>query len=204
MPNDTPGTEAAMSEDTPGTETAAQAYAELAATLAEIEAKYIGPERGMHSASERAAGRYLVANALQHGFQCWFPSDPKRPLFQRWLGMTKKLLGDNPDAVYYGAVADPAGSYRIRGNVHGACYTSFSVEAGAQDGPAVEGRDLDAQRRRSSTSPPTGASRSSPARSPASPATGCDSSPTPAASRRATTGSGPATSRPTPHSTSRS
>jgi hypothetical protein len=118
---------------------AAQAFAELAAVLGEIEAGYIGPDRGMHTPEERAAGRNLVANALHHGFQCWFDVDPKRPLFQRWLSATKKLLGDNPDAVYYGAIADPAGSYRIRGNVHGACYTSFSVETGAQDGHLSKG-----------------------------------------------------------------
>jgi hypothetical protein len=118
---------------------ASRAYADLADTLREIETGYIGPDRGMHSADERAAGRYLVANALQHGFQCWFDVDPKRPLFQRWLSSTKKLLGDNPDAVYYGAIADPAGSYRIRGNVHGACYTSFSVETGAMDGHLSKG-----------------------------------------------------------------
>jgi hypothetical protein len=118
---------------------AARAFAALAAVLGEIEAGYIGSDRGMHSAQERAAGRYLVANALQHGFQCWFEADPKRPLFQRWLSMTKKLLGDNPDAVYYGAIADPAGSYRIRGNVHGACYTSFSVETGAMEGHLSKG-----------------------------------------------------------------
>jgi hypothetical protein len=113
---------------------AAQAFRDLAATVAEIEAHYIGEGRGMHTPEERAAGRYLVANALQHGFQCWFEADPERPLFQRWLSPTKKLLGDNPDALYYGAIVNPAGTYRIRGNVHGACYTSFAVEAGAMDG----------------------------------------------------------------------
>ena len=118
---------------------AARAYAELAAVLSEIEANYISPDRGMHTPEERTAGRYLLANALQHGFQCWFEVDPKRPLFHRWLSPTKKLLGDNPDAVYYGAIADPAGSYRIRGNVHGACYTSFSVETGAQQGHLSKG-----------------------------------------------------------------
>jgi hypothetical protein len=118
---------------------AAHAYAELAATLGEVEAKYISADRGMHTPAERAAGRYLLANALQHGFQCWFEADPARPMFQRWLSSTKKLLGDNPDAVYYGAIADPAGSYRIRGNVHGACYTSFSVETGAMEGHLSKG-----------------------------------------------------------------
>ena len=123
----------------PENERAAQAYAELAETLREIEAGYIRSERGMNLPSERAAGRYLVANALQHGFQFWFESDPARPMFQRWLGVKKKLLGDNPDAVYYGAVVDPAGSYRIHGNVHGACYTSFAVETGAMEGHLSKG-----------------------------------------------------------------
>jgi hypothetical protein len=124
---------------TASSDAAAAAYRHLAATIAEIDAKYIGPERGMKTPEERAAGRYLVANALQHAFQCWFEADPKRPIFQRWLGPTKKLLGDNPDALYYGAIVDPAGSYRIRGNVHGACYTSFAVEAGARDGHLSKG-----------------------------------------------------------------
>ena len=118
---------------------AAAAFAELAATLGEIESGYISADRGMSTSLERSAGRYLVANALQHGFQCWFECDPKRPIFHRWLSPTKKLLGDNPDAVYYGAVTDPAGTYRIRGNVHGADYTSFTVETGAQDGHISKG-----------------------------------------------------------------
>ena len=118
---------------------AAAAYVELAAALGEIETGYIGPETGMHSPAERASRRYLLANALQHGFQCWFEADPARPVFHRWLSPTKKLLGDNPDALYYGAVTDPAGTYRIRGNVQGACYTSFSVESGAQEGRLSNG-----------------------------------------------------------------
>ncbi|MBW2362657.1 MAG: DUF1214 domain-containing protein [Deltaproteobacteria bacterium] len=132
------GTTAAPATAAAG-DAAALAFAELAAVLGEIEAGYIGPERDMFSSEERAAGRNLIANALQHGFQCWYPVDPQRPLFQRWLSTTKKLLGDNPDAVYYGAIVDPAGTYRIRGNVHGACYTSFSVETGAQEGHLSKG-----------------------------------------------------------------
>ncbi len=118
---------------------AGRAFAELAATIREIEAGYIGPERGMDTPQQRAAGRYLLANALQHGFQCWFEADPRRPIFHRWLSPTKKMLGDNPDAVYYGAIADPGGTFRIRGNVHGACYTSFAVETGAQEGHLSKG-----------------------------------------------------------------
>ena len=137
MQRDHPATDTTLSNvaNSPAAgDAAAQAFAELALLLGEIEAGYFGPDRPhLQTPEERSAGRYLVANALQHGFQCWFEADPARPVFHRWLSPTKKLLGDNPDALYYGAVTDPAGSYRIRGNVHGACYTSFSVEAGAQE-----------------------------------------------------------------------
>jgi len=131
--------ESSVTKDGSTTDASASAYADLAATLGEIEAGYIGAATGEHSPDERAARRYLVANALQHGFQFWFDSDPKRPVFHRWLSPTKKLLGDNPDAVYYGAVTDPEGTYRIRGNVYGAVYTSFTVEGGAHDGKLSQG-----------------------------------------------------------------
>ncbi|MBW2244115.1 MAG: DUF1214 domain-containing protein [Deltaproteobacteria bacterium] len=113
---------------------AAAAYAELAGLLGEIEARYIGADRKMNDAAERAAGRYFVAHALHHGFQFWFEADPQRPMFYRWFTPTKKLLGDNPDAVYYGCVIDPSQTYRIRGNVHGAAYTSFTAEGGTRGG----------------------------------------------------------------------
>ena len=116
---------------------AARAYAELCKTLLEIEVGYSRvPEL---SSQEQASRRYLVANALQHGFQCWFDCDPRRPVFHRWLSPTKKLLGDNPDAVYYGTVVDPQYTYRIRGNTMGATYTSFTVESGVEDGNLSSG-----------------------------------------------------------------
>ena len=125
--------------EAPPGDAAAVAYRELAETLTEIDACYISPERGMHTAEERAAGRHLVANALQHAFQVWYTIDPARPVFHRWLSSTKKLLGDNPDGVYYGTVVDPSRTYRIRGNVHGACYTSFTAEKGAMEGHLSKG-----------------------------------------------------------------
>ena len=57
---------------------AATAYAELATTLGDIEKGYVLNDATLTD-QQRAARRYLVANALQHGFQCWFDSDPDRP-----------------------------------------------------------------------------------------------------------------------------
>ncbi|MBW1886209.1 MAG: DUF1214 domain-containing protein, partial [Deltaproteobacteria bacterium] len=55
-------------------------------------------------------------------------------MFHRWFTPKLKLLGDNPDAVYYGCMIDPSRSFRIRGNVQGATYTSFTAESGTRDG----------------------------------------------------------------------
>ena len=50
------------------------------------------------------------------------------------LGTLELYLGDNPDAVYFGAYVQPGRSYRIRGNLAGATFTSFSQELGTADG----------------------------------------------------------------------
>lgn len=126
-----------MTNETDKGPEASKAYADLADTLTDIDANWSSdPEL---SAQEQAARRYLVANALQHGFHCWFDCDLKRPIFHRWLSPTKKLLGDNPDAVYYGTVVDPDGTYIIRGNTCDAVYTSFTVEGGVADGNLSSG-----------------------------------------------------------------
>ncbi|MEM1114275.1 MAG: DUF1214 domain-containing protein, partial [Pseudomonadota bacterium] len=45
-----------------------------------------------------------------------------------YIDKHKKMLGDNPDARYYTAVISDEHSYRIRGNLAGATYTSFTIE----------------------------------------------------------------------------
>ena len=52
-----------------GGDAAARAFADLAAVLGEIEAKYIVPDRGMVSAAERAAGRNLIETTETDFFQ---------------------------------------------------------------------------------------------------------------------------------------
>jgi hypothetical protein len=110
------------------------AFTELAGLLDDIEADLRSPARMLATADERAVARQFVLSALLHAVQFWGDADPAQPWFHRWITPTKKLLGDNPDAVYYGTVIDPAREYRIRGNLHGAAYTSFTVEAGTAGG----------------------------------------------------------------------
>jgi hypothetical protein len=122
-----------------GGEASAQALESLATLFADLEESYLVPEWGIRSASDRVTGRFYLMHLLHHGCQFWFEADPERPWFHRWFTPYRKLLGDNPDAVYYGSAIDGARDYRIRGNVNGAVYTSFTVESGSQEGKPSTG-----------------------------------------------------------------
>jgi hypothetical protein len=115
-------------------DTSAAAFADLATLLADINADADHPRWNFVDDLDRASYREFAMHSLQHALQFWLEADPVRPRFHRWFTPNKKLLGDNPDTVYYGTVIDPTRSYRIRGNIADACYTSFTVEVGTAGG----------------------------------------------------------------------
>lgn len=117
---------------------AAQALAELQQALDELEIAFASPAWKLRTPQDYAEARRVMLHALMHGLQCWLEADPARPFFTSFINQHKKLLGDNPDARYYSAVIDDQHSYRIRGNLAGATYTSFTIELGAgSDGDGI-------------------------------------------------------------------
>ncbi len=88
----------------------------------------------LQTAAEQAEARRMLMHAVQHAIETRFNADPARPQFTRFVTPTKKLLGDNPDAVYFEAQVSPDHEYRIRGNIAGATYTSFTVELAKKAG----------------------------------------------------------------------
>jgi hypothetical protein len=117
---------------------AAQALAELQQALDELEIAFASPEWKLRTPQDYAEARRVMLHALMHGLQSWLEADPARPFFTPFINQHKKLLGDNPDARYYTAVIDDQHSYRIRGNLAGATYTSFTIELGAgTDGDGI-------------------------------------------------------------------
>jgi hypothetical protein len=119
--------------DTSGAASSA-AMLELAELVAAINADADDPRWKFESAQDRASYREFAMHSLQHALQFWLEADPVRPWFHRWFSPTLKLLGDNPDTVYYGTVIDPTRTYRLRGNTANASYTSFTVEVGTAGG----------------------------------------------------------------------
>lgn len=123
------GAEAAVGE-TMAVSASKRAFDSLASALSDMEVHLTAslPEK------DRAEARRYVLHVLQAGLRLHFEADPARPRFTRFVDPDLKLLGDNPDALYYSAPIDPARRYRIKGNLAGALYTSFSVEKGTAEG----------------------------------------------------------------------
>lgn len=109
---------------------ASAALDELQRTLNELEAAFATPAWNLQTPQDFAEARRALLHILMHALESWLEADPERPFFTSFINQHKKLLGDNPDARYFSAVIDPSHSYRIRGNLAGATYTSFTVELG--------------------------------------------------------------------------
>lgn len=105
----------------------AKAMAELLDTVAGIDASFAQPEWRIFTPQQQAEARSMLSHAVNHIMDLWATMDEVRPHFVRYTWPNKKLLGDNPDALYYETLIDPTRAYRIRGNVAGATYTSFTV-----------------------------------------------------------------------------
>ena len=129
----------ALAADAPGVGDAGQAWMELASAMMDVERQFEVPPLATADPTERAEARRFMAEALQTALEFWADADPDRPSWTRFVGPHQKLLGDNPDTLYYFAPINPAGRYRIRGNINGAVYTSFTVERGTADGSGSKG-----------------------------------------------------------------
>lgn len=111
-----------------------RALRELIALLQEIDQRYLGDEWGAPSLGDLPDGFRSVASLVEGAFYLGFESDPERPFWRRIVSRTRKMLGDNPDALYYTAPVSPECTYRVTGNMVGAAYLSFTVETGSEEG----------------------------------------------------------------------
>lgn len=122
-----------------GTSSAARtAMRELLAAIREVEDKMLTPARGF-SPEELAEGERALAHILYTALDFWLEAKPDRPVFRPYVTPTRKLLGCNPDSVYFFAPVSDDKSYRISGNVGAATFTSFTVEKGSDEGHAARG-----------------------------------------------------------------
>jgi len=116
----------------PPTESAV-AYAELLATLEEVQREFLstGNPR-VAGPSDAADGHRYLLHLLEQALLLQLESSPQHPRFEHQGSPIRKVNGDNPDAIYWTAAIDGSKTYRVRGNQAGAVYSSLTVDAGAQ------------------------------------------------------------------------
>jgi hypothetical protein len=110
------------------------AFRELLEMLRVVEENYLGPKRRIFRPEDIADGERFIMHVLETGLHFWMEADPERPVFKPYVTPTRKLLGDNPDSLYFFAPIRGDRSYRIRGNIAGATFSSFTVEGGSSEG----------------------------------------------------------------------
>jgi len=112
------------------------AFAELLALLAEAERRMLSEEWNLRMPQDVIDGHRLLLHLLAAGIDLHLEGDPERPVFRPIVAPHRKFLGDNPDAHYFFTVLRGDRRYRIRGNLAGAVYTSFTFQAADTNGPA--------------------------------------------------------------------
>jgi hypothetical protein len=111
-----------------------KALRELIALLQEVDERYLGDEWSANAFGDLPDGFRQVASLLEGGLTLAFESDPERPFFNRIVTRSRKMLGDNADAIYYTAPIRSDRAYRVTGNLAGAVYLSFTVEKDSEGG----------------------------------------------------------------------
>jgi hypothetical protein len=111
-----------------------KALRELIDLLGEIDERWASPEWNLQSPDDIVGAHRALMHMLEAGLVGHFESDPSAPRFRRIVSPTRKLTGDNADAIYFDAPVDPARTYRVRGQMNGAVYVSLTVEIGTEDG----------------------------------------------------------------------
>ncbi|MCY3616804.1 MAG: DUF1214 domain-containing protein [Acidimicrobiaceae bacterium] len=107
-----------------------RALHELIDLLGEVDERWISPEWNLHSEEDVYGAHRAVMHYLQWGLIGLFERDPAAPRFHRIVDPDRKVLGDNPDAVYFDAPVSADHAYRVTGEIKGAAYVSITVEAG--------------------------------------------------------------------------
>ncbi len=107
---------------------------ELIELLQEIDKHWCSEERNLGSAEDVAGAHRALFHILEAGLVGYFEQDARTPSFRRIVTPSRKLTGDNSDAIYFDAPIDPRYAYVVRGNMNQAVYFSMTIEEGTQGG----------------------------------------------------------------------
>mgnify|MGYP001813802703 CR=1 FL=1 len=108
-----------------------RAMREFIDLLEEVDTHWCSEERNLGSPEDVAGSHRALMHILEAALVGYFEKDPLLPDFRRIVTPSRKLTGDNPDAIYFDAPVDPSYAYRIEGEMNGAVYFSMTLELDA-------------------------------------------------------------------------
>jgi len=111
-----------------------QAYNDLLDDLREVGERHLGLDNGVEDELDIAEGIRNILHLLSAATDFYLEGDPDRPEFVKIVSPTRKIMGDNPDAIYYFSRLRGDRTYRVRGRKKEQCYISFTVHGRAEDG----------------------------------------------------------------------
>jgi hypothetical protein len=110
------------------------ALGELIELIQEVDEHWCSEERNLGTSEDVAGAHRALMHILEAGLVGYFEQDARTPNFRRIVTPSRKLTGDNSDAIYFDAPLDSRHAYVVRGNMNQAVYFSMSIEEGAQEG----------------------------------------------------------------------
>jgi hypothetical protein len=110
------------------------ALKELIQLLQEVDEHWCSEERNLHSPEDIAGSHRALMHILEAILVGYFEQDANKPDFRRIVTPSRKLTGDNSDAIYFDAPLHPDNSYVVNGELSGAAYFSMTIENDTFDG----------------------------------------------------------------------
>ncbi len=110
------------------------ALGEFIELLQEVDTRWSSPEWNLNSPEDIVGSHRALMHIIEASLVGNFELDASRPDFRRITTSSRKLTGDNSDAIYFDAPVSPDHAYVIHGSIHGAAYFSLTIEVGAEEG----------------------------------------------------------------------
>jgi len=110
------------------------AFDGLLDTLREVRDALLDPSADLREAVDVAEGFRNALHLLSVAIDAYLEGDPERPAFVRLASPTRKMMGDNPDAIYHFARLRDDRRYRVTGRRGDCDYLSFTVHGRSAEG----------------------------------------------------------------------
>ena len=109
-------------------------FRQLISLLEEIDQRWASEEWNLGSSADIAGAHRTAMHILEAGLVGVFEQDVRAPDFRRIVTPSRKLTGDNSDAIYFDAPVSGDYEYLVEGTVEGAAYFSLTIEEDSADG----------------------------------------------------------------------